>query len=174
MKVLLIDSSPRKGGNCDLLCESFAKGARERTEDVTTIYLRDRKIGPCHACYSCFRTGVCVQKDDMAEILKEIDEADVLVLASPTYFLLMNGTMKTLIDRLLPKWQDLGGKKAYVIVTGHDGRHGLERNGSDLEAVLVNLGNHVEKVLYGEGVWKKGEVLGTKAMEEAYRMGRSI
>ena len=73
------------------------------------ISLREKEIFPCKACYACFRTGSCVQKDDMAEILEKAEKADVLLLATPTYFLTMSGQMKVMIDQLLPKWQGLGG-----------------------------------------------------------------
>lgn len=63
--------------------------------------------------------------------------------------------MKVFIDRLLPKWQGLGGKEAYVIVTGHDGKQGLKRNAEDLAMILENLGDHVKQIIWGEHVWKK-------------------
>ena len=124
MKVLVINGSPRANGNSDLLCDELIRGAEEAGNQVEKISLRKKEIHPCKACYACFQTGACVQKDDMAEILKKAEAADVLVLASPTYFLTMSGQMKVMIDRLLPKWQGLSGKDAYVIVTGHDGKPG--------------------------------------------------
>lgn len=174
MKVLVINGSPREKGNSDLLCDEFIRGAEETGHQVEKISLRSREIHPCRACYACFRTGSCVQKDDMAEILEKAEAADVLLLASPTYFLTMSGQMKVMIDRLLPKWQDLDGKDAYVIVTGHDGKGGLKRNADDLVRILENLGDRVRQVIWGEHVWQKGEVIGTKAMEEAYLAGKRI
>lgn len=174
MKVVVINGSPRARGNSDLLCDQLILGAEEAGHEVEKIALREKKIQPCKACYACFRTGVCVQKDDMAEILKKIEDADVLVLASPTYFLTMSGQMKVMIDRLLPKWQDLGGKDALVIVTGHDGRQGLKRAADDLTAILRNLGCTVRRTIWGEHVWQKGEVIGTRAMEEAYQAGKNM
>ena len=174
MKVLVINGSPRDKGNSDLLCDEFIRGAREAGHQVEKISLRSKTINPCKACYACFRTDSCIQKDDMAEILEKAEKADVLLLASPTYFLTMSGQMKVMIDRLLPKWQGLGGKDAYVIVTGHDGRNGLKRNADDLAGILENLGDRVCQVIWGEHVWQKGEVTGTKAMEEAYLAGRKI
>lgn len=174
MNVLVINGSPRSKGNSDLLCDEFIRGAQESGSNAEKISLRDLDIRPCKACYYCFRTGSCIQKDNMEEILKKAEEADVLVLASPTYFLTMSGQMKIFIDRLLPKWQGLGGKDAYVIVTGHDGKQGLKRNAEDLVLILENLGDRVKQVIYGEHVWQKGEVIGTKAMEEAYQAGKSI
>lgn len=174
MKVLVINGSPRAKGNSDLLCDEFIRGAEEAGNQVEKISLREKEISPCKACYACFRTGSCVQKDDMAEILEKAEKADVLLLATPTYFLTMSGQMKVMIDRLLPKWQGLGDKDAYVIVTGHDGKGGLKRNAEDLVTILENLGDRVRQVIWGEGVWQKGEVVGTKAMGEAYLAGKGI
>ena len=85
-QVLILAGSPRKGGNSDLLCDEFARGAREAGHTVKKIYVQDQRIGPCRACYGCRGTGACVQKDDMAAILEKMVEADVLVLATPVYF----------------------------------------------------------------------------------------
>lgn len=174
MKVLVIHGSPRAKGNSDLLCDEFIRGAEESGNQVEKISLSEKEVHPCKACYACFKTGFCVQKDDMADILQKVEAADVLVFASPTYFLTMSGQMKAFIDRLLPKWQELGGKDAYVIVTGHDGKQGLKRAAEDMAAILENLGDRVKQIIWGEHVWQKGEVLGTKAMEEAYLAGKRI
>ena len=174
MNILIVNGSPRANGNCDLLCDEFMRGAREVGRQVEKISLWENDVHPCRACYACFKTGTCVQKDDMAAILQKVSDCDVLVLASPTYFLTMSGQMKTFIDRLLPKWQELSGKEAYVIVTGHDGKQGLKRNAEDLAAILENLGDDVRGIIWGEHVWKKGEVLGTKAMESAFLAGKHL
>lgn len=174
MKVLVINGSPRAKGNSDLLCDEFIRGAKESGNQVEKISLGEKNIAPCRACYTCFKTRHCVQRDDMEAVLEKVAACDVLVLASPTYFLTMSGQMKLFIDRLLPKWQELGGKDAYVIVTGHDGKQGLQRTAEDMTAILENLGDRVKQTIWGEHVWQKGEVLGTKAMEEAYLTGKSI
>lgn len=174
MKVLAINGSPRAKGNSDILCDEFLRGAKEAGHQTEKIALREKKIHPCQACYACFKTGRCVQNDDMAEILAKIQSADVLVLASPTYFLTMSGQMKTMIDRLLPQWQGLGGKESYVIVTGHDGKEGLKRTAEDLAEILNALGSPARTIIWGEHVWQKGEVLSTKAMNEAYQAGKSL
>ncbi len=67
---------------------------------------------------------------------------------------MMSGQMKTIIDRLLSKWQELGGKEVYVIVTGHDGKDGLKRTAKDLVDIFSYQGNDVKPVIWGEGVWQ--------------------
>ena len=174
MKIVVLEGSPNKNGSSNLLAGAFIRGAQEAGHTVEVIDAAHSKIHPCTGCIHCGYEGPCVQKDDMAELLEKAERADVLVLASPTYFLTMSGQMKTMIDRLLPKWQGLGGKDAWVIVTGHDGKRGLERNAGDLSAVLEALGDRVRGVIWGERVWQKGEVIGTKAMEDAYLAGKSL
>lgn len=170
-KIVILSSSPRKMGNSDILCQQFKKGAEETGNSVEQINLYDKSIGFCRACYACFKTGRCVLQDDMAEILEKTQSADVIVVATPTYFLTMNGMLKTTIDRFLPKWQDLGGHDVYLIITGHDGKEGLELVGEELTRIFENLGNNIKGIIWGERVWKKGEVQATKAMKEAYQFG---
>ena len=105
-RVLILSASPRKGGNSDLLCDQFARGAEEAGHQVEKFQVQEKKIAPCLACYGCRGTGACVQKDDMAAILDKMVEADVLVLATPVYFYSMDGQLKTLIDRTLPRYTE--------------------------------------------------------------------
>ena len=172
--VVVLSASPRKNGNSAILCGEFIKGAEEAGHQAELISLYDKEIGFCKACYACFQTGKCVLKDDMADILEKVQAADVLVVATPTYFLTMNGMLKTTIDRFLPKWQDLGGHEVYLIVTGHDARAGLQMVGDELAGIFSHLGNEVKDIIWGEKVWQKGEVRGTKAMDQAYQAGLHI
>ncbi len=173
-KVLILAASPRHNGNSDILCQQFKKGAEEAGHAVEIIYLYDQKINFCRACYACFSTGKCVISDDMANILDRMQEADVIAVATPTYFLTMNGMLKTTIDRFLPKWQELGGHDVYFIITGHDSQDGLRLVAEELTKIFENLGNTVRGIVWGEGVWQKGEVKETRAMSAAYETGKQI
>lgn len=173
-KLLILSASPRKNGNSDLLCRQFKKGAEESGYEVEQIYLYDKKIGFCRACYACFKTGKCVMQDDMEKILEKMQASDVIVIATPTYFMTMNGMLKNTIDRFLPKWQELGGHDVYFIITGHDEKEGLSLVGEELTRIFRELGNDVKGIIWGEGVWQKGEVEATKAMKEAFIAGKTI
>ena len=98
-KVLILSGSPRKGGNSDLLCDEFMRGALEADNQVEKIRVTEKKIGYCSACYYCRQSGgVCAKKDDMAEILQKMIDADVIVLASPVYFYSIDAQLRTVID----------------------------------------------------------------------------
>ena len=69
--VLIISSSPRKGGNSDTLCDQFLKGTEERGNYAEKIRLAELNIDYCSACYACKKTGYCVKNDDMKLVVEK-------------------------------------------------------------------------------------------------------
>ena len=117
-KVLILAGSPRKGGNSDLLCDEFLKGALEAGNSGEKIFIQSKKIAPCMGCYYCQKSGgECAIKDDMKEVLDKIFEADVIVLSSPVYFYSISAQLKAVIDRLVAKWTEIKNKDFYYIMT---------------------------------------------------------
>ncbi|MDP4107406.1 MAG: flavodoxin family protein [Bacillota bacterium] len=176
-KVLILSASPRKNGNSEILCDQFMKGAEEAGNQVEKISLRDKNIHYCTGCGVCNTTHQCVQTDDMAEILEKMLAADVIVMATPVYFYTMNAQMKTLIDRAVPKYTAISNKEFYFIVTAADTEQdNLERTIDGFRGFTDDcLEGAIERgVIYGVGVWHKGEVNGTKAMQQAYEMGKLV
>ena len=172
-RVLILSGSPRKGGNSDLLCDQFAKGAEEAGHQVEKIRIQEKKIGPCLACYGCRGTGKCVQKDDMEDILTKMAAADVLVLATPVYFYSMDGQLKTLIDRTLPRYTEIRDKEVYFIATAAAGQGAMERTIDAMRGFSDCLpGAKVKGVIYGSGVYQKREVMETRAFQKAYQAGK--
>ncbi|WP_283606549.1 flavodoxin family protein [Faecalispora anaeroviscerum] len=87
MNVLVVTGSPRKGGNTEIMAEAFAESAKAAGHQVTVRKLSTLKVNPCLGCKYCFtHDGVCVQNDDMNSILANLQQADLLVLASPIYW----------------------------------------------------------------------------------------
>lgn len=175
-KVLILSGSPRKGGNSDILCDEFMKGAEESGNTVEKIRVAEKKIGYCRGCYACKRTGICAIKDDMAEILQKMIDADVIVLASPVYFYSIDAQLKAVIDRTVARWLEVKNKEFYYIMTAADGEK------ESLETTLACFRGYADcvegakeiGVIYGTGVYEKGEVKATKAMKEAYEMGLKL
>ncbi len=173
-QVLILSSSPRKGGNSDTLCDQFLRDAEEAGNRVEKIRLAEQKIDYCSACYACKKLGHCVKQDDMASIIEKMRKADVIVLATPVYFYTMCAQMKTMIDRTLGGVQQEGleNKDFYLIVTAAAGKAELERTVYGLRGYLECLPGAREKgVIYGAGAWQLGNIQGNQAMEEAYQAG---
>ncbi|MFX1565321.1 MAG: flavodoxin family protein [Promethearchaeota archaeon] len=108
MKILALNSSPRKarGGTATVL-NAFLEGAKEAGAGIDLVYVHDLKIKPCLGCFNCWikTPGVCVQKDDMKEVLDKWLSSDALVLATPVYVDGMTSTLKALLDRSIPRVQ---------------------------------------------------------------------
>jgi len=60
------------------------------------------RINFCKGCKQCETDLRCVQKDDMDRIIENIKNADLLVLASPSYWGDVTAQMKVFIDRCTP------------------------------------------------------------------------
>jgi multimeric flavodoxin WrbA len=176
-KVLVLSSSPRRGGNSDLLCDQFALGVQLAGHHSEKIFLKDKKISYCTGCGTCIDRGKkCSQKDDMAEVLDKMVEADVIVMATPVYFYTMCGQMKTLIDRTCSRYTEIANKEFYFIVTAADtNNRAMERTLVEFRGFTYCLEDAKEKgVIYGTGAWEKGEINGKPAMKEAYEMGKAV
>ena len=176
-KVLVISSSPRKGGNSDTLCDQFIKGAREAGSQVEKIRLAELRIDYCSACYACKKLGHCVKQDDMEQVISKMRQADVIVLATPVYFYTMCAQMKTMIDRTLGGAQKAGleNKEFYLIATAADGKEEMERTFDGLRGYLECLpGAREMGAIYGAGAWQLGDIEKNPAMQEAYQMGKGI
>lgn len=175
-KVLVFSSSPRKGGNSDLLCDQFMKGAQAAGHAAEKIALRDVKIGFCTGCGFCqAHPGKCSLRDDMDGILQKLVDADVLVLATPVYFYSMCAQLKVLIDRVCPRYTEVVGKKAYLIATAADpSESALDGTIAGFRGFLGCLTNVEEAgILRGTGFHAPGEVKGSPILKAAYEMGRT-
>lgn len=176
-RVLILSGSPRKGGNSDLLCDEFARGAQEAGHDVEKLRVAAKKVAPCSACYYCrSHGGACVYKDDMADILQKMIDADVLVLASPVYFYSIDAQLKAVIDRTVARWLEVKNKEFYYIVTMADEAHAsADTTLACFRGYADCVEGAVEKgVLIGSGVYELGIVKASPAMKQAYEMGKNV
>lgn len=111
MKIAVINGSHQgRNGNTNIMASAFLKGAQEAGAETVEVILAEKEVKYCTACKACwFKTsGQCVIRDDMAEIISLIKDADVRVLATPLYFDNISSMLKTFIDRLMvtasPYW----------------------------------------------------------------------
>lgn len=127
MKIIGVNASPRIYGNSKLALTEVMRVAENKGAEVELYDLNLMNFGPCHGCNYCKRPdqetfigtgsvdktknthswmtqtsheGICVQDDDMAKLLKCMENADAIVLATPIYFGQMSAQAKTFVDRL--------------------------------------------------------------------------
>lgn len=175
-RVLILSSSPRAGGNTELLCDAVAEGVKLAGGEPVRLDVGRMKIAPCTGCDVCRSTGVCVQKDDMDRVITEISKADAVVFGSPVYMYNLTAQLKAVMDRcyqIYPKGFS-GKKTALVAVAGGDpveetaiisSYHGFLacfRNVEDFGAVTAVCGN------------VRGAVAGLPAMDAAQDLGARL
>jgi multimeric flavodoxin WrbA len=184
-KIIVLNGSPRKGGNTDGLVEAFCEGALSAGHEVKRFDLRDMDI---HHCLGCQKGGAdktlpCVQHDDMDKIYPAFIDADVLVLASPLYSWGWTAYLKNAFDRAyaITEANSSGGEyhtphKNCVMLIAAEG---------DFPGNFAAVENYYEtciaflkwtdlgRVLAG-GVFEIGDVKGKPALEEARRLGASL
>ena len=176
-KVVVLSTSLRTNSNSELLAKSFVEGAKEAGNEVEYTSLKNKDICFCIGCLACQTIGHCVIKDDVADIMNSVLEADVVVWATPIYYYEMSGQMKTLIDRLNPMYsKDYKFRDVYLLATA------AEEGDEVFEKVITGLNGWIDcfekttikgTILAG-GVSDSGAISGNDKLKEAYDLGSHV
>jgi len=136
LKAIGIVGSPRKDGNSAYLTQQVLQALDEKYE-TELISLKDLDINPCESCFTCQQEGVCIIEDDMQELYKKIQDASVLILASPVHMGGITSRMRMFMERMwhLRKGQLKGIIGSYIIV----GRRDLGVAVNEMEEFLSRL-----------------------------------
>ena len=175
--VLIISSSPRKGGNSETLAAEFAKGAEEAGNKVETVYLREKSYGFCKGCFACLELGHCVINDDAVEVVQKMHDADVLVFVTPVYYYSVSGQLKTMLDRANPIFDtDYRFTKAYLLATAAENEPETVEGAEKTVQGWVDCFERCELMptVFAGGVTEVGEIAGHPALERAYRAGKEV
>lgn len=172
MNIVVITGSPRRKGNSFAMTDAFIKAVEAKGNSVTRFDAAFMKIGGCHACMTCFKTGkACSFDDDFNQIAEAVLKADAVVYTMSVYWYSIPSQIKGVIDRifsLVVGGKDISGKKCALItcceesdMTVMDGvRIPLERSAKLLKWQMVG------EVLV-PGVLNEGAVSDTDGCEQA-------
>ena len=100
-KVLLINGSPRANGCTARALEEMIRVFHEEGIETELVHAGNKDVRGCIACNICRKRGKCVFDDLVNEIAPKFEEADGLVIGSPVYYASPNGTILSLMDRLM-------------------------------------------------------------------------
>lgn len=183
MKIISFLGSPRKQGNTAALLNKVLQGACSNPNvESETIFLEEENINPCMGCNSCKKSEnlKCVIKDDMQKIYTKIEDADLIIIATPIYWWSVTAQTKTLVDRFYgmnfksPNL-NLEDKKIMLLMTygGALPNSGPERVELNFKEICDYMKISVAGVL---GVCtEKIEVSNNEqALKEAYNLGRNV
>lgn len=100
MKVLMINGSPRLGGNTSLALGEMETIFKAEGIETEIIQIGNKPIRGCIACGKCAEIGRCVFDDAVNEIAPKFDACDGLVIGSPVYYASANATLVAFLTRL--------------------------------------------------------------------------
>lgn len=170
-KIVVLNGSPTIGGNTEGLSKNLARGAEEAGNSVQIIRLSDLNIAP----YTGFTQTV--NDDDMKQVAEAIIAADVVVLASPLYWMHFSAQIKTMMDRLGPGMKDvLAGKEAALLLCAASPEELIRKNVVPYYEMcfIESLGWKDCGVVAAGGVFGPGDVEKTPYAQQAYELGKSL
>jgi multimeric flavodoxin WrbA len=100
MKIACVLGSPREKGNSAAIAQRFLDTAEALGAESETFILNKLSYRGCQACYACkTKLDRCILKDGLTPVLEAVKNADVLVIATPTYYGDVSGQFKCFMDR---------------------------------------------------------------------------
>ena len=152
MKKVLFISGSARNGNCKEILETLQKDFwLEYSTEV--IFLRDFDLTPCHGCNGCKKLAnyECVYPDKLDLLMSKVLDAEIVVLATPSYFYNVSSLTKNFIDKTYPCYnqQLLKNKKFIYIYTGEDSPEKTQK--------------HLDSAMWGFSACHNLNVLGTFA-----------
>ncbi len=180
-KILVMTSSPRKNGNTAKMAAAFMQGAEQAGHEVFRFDAAFHRINGCTACDACWSTGkACVMDDDFNALAELLESCEVLLIATPLYWLGFPAQVKAAIDKLYA-YGGSGGlrplaiRESYLFVCGGDA--GKEEYQPILQSYRTSaafLGWKDRGVIQTGGLDEAGALEQSGVLEQAEEMGRNV
>lgn len=185
MKVVGISTSPRRSGNSEALLDRALEGAASAGADVEKIVLNELDFKACQECGGCLRSGVCVIRDGMSHIYKELDSADVVIISSPIFFASLSAQAKMMIDRFQCAWaakyilnnpaRTKKRRGVFISVAGSYRKDHFENARSIIKAFFATLDiEYAGELFYGPAEKMTDVEQDEKVLNRAYALGEGL
>jgi len=149
-KILIINGSPRAGGNTAFLVNALLKGVTFTKKEFNVC---NSVIEPCLNCEACLGTGKCFICDDADKLFDAAKAADYVIIASPVIFGSLPGYIIDLMSRFqclftggdFKKLPAIGNKKqgCIIITAGGSGSVDGALKSAKILAKMLNVENPV-------------------------------
>lgn len=172
MKITVITGSPRKNGNTSAMVDAFIKAAEEKGHEVVRFDAAMMKIGGCHACMTCFKTGkACSFDDDFNIIAPHILDSEGIVYAMPVYWYSIPAQIKGVIDRVFSfcvAGKPIAGKKMGLITCCEENDLSvMEGLTMPMERTAALLKWEIVGEVLVPGVYNEGDINNTDGSRQA-------
>lgn len=159
MKVLMINGSPRVGGNTSIALAEMEKVLVEEGVEVETVQVGNMDIRGCIACSKCAELGKCVFDDIVNELAPKLSEADGLVVGTPVYYGSANATPIAFLDRLFYSTGGMDKTMKVGCAVAVARRGGIETTWDEINKYFGISGMPIASGQYWNGVYgrERGE-----------------
>jgi len=177
--ILVLTGSPRVGGNSDLLADAFIKGATKAGHEVVKCEVGKKNIMGCKACDTCYSKGKpCSFDDDFNSIAPLMEKADVIVFITPLYWFTFPTQLKVVIDKtysFIIGGKELKIKESMLLVCGEADDESVFDGIISTYKLIADYQKWTDRGhLIIPGVLNKGDILSTKYLVLAEKMGHNI
>lgn len=189
-KILIISGSPRAHGNTQTICDWVGNAAIEAGAAVELIRadqleIKERGCIACMGCQNSDKFG-CVIKDDISAVVARFPEQDLVLFASPVYFMGFSAQIKCLIDRMYSLFKitkDGAGithplhntQLALIATAAGSYDHGLNLLEDNMKAICSFFGKPCSSFLVPNAPVKPGAIItNTPLFEKALAFGKSL
>ncbi|BBB93510.1 flavodoxin family protein [Methylomusa anaerophila] len=177
--ILVLTGSPRKGGNTDKLADAFIAGARQAGHTTVIYTTADKSIKGCIDCQTCFKKGTpCSISDDFNEFAPLLEQADMVVFATPMYWFSFPVQLKAVIDKFysyIISKRPLKIKECSLLVSG--GTHDetvFEGIVKSYKLIAQYLNWKDSGIIIVPGLHDKDDILKTDGLKRAETLGKNI
>ena len=94
------------------MLNNFLEGLRDA--EIRRFFLNEMRFLPCQECENIRKDGKCKIEDDMQKLYPEIENADLVVVASPVFFGSVSAQIKMMIDRFQCQWLAINIFKTFI------------------------------------------------------------
>ena len=174
VRVLGIVGSPRRGGNTEVLVDKVLAGAAGDGALVEKVILNELDIVPCQACNGCRESGGCVQQDDLAALLAQMERSQVWVLGTPVYWWGPTAQFKAFLDRWYGIERAMFRRRRVILAIPLGGSADYARHTVGILTDVVDyLGMRLIATVLAPGAYRQGAVRGqAHVLAEAHRAGQ--
>jgi multimeric flavodoxin WrbA len=183
MYVLGINGSPRIGGNTDILLDRVLEAASTKGAQTEKVILNQLKFSACQECANMRDDGTCIIEDDMQPLYKKIEQADVVILASPIFFGSLSAQTKMMIDRFQCLWRakyilkkvvtEKKRKGLFICVEASQRKDFFENAKSIVKNFFATINAEYSDEFFCSGVDEKGKILKfPDVLKRAFELGK--
>lgn len=103
MKIAVVHGQKHKG-NTYHITRMLLDKLKVTKEECSEFYVND--ISNCVGCFQCVMKGedTCPHRSQIEDMIHAIEEAEVIIIDSPTYVMNMSGQLKTFFDHMGYRW----------------------------------------------------------------------